>query len=193
MTAMRGDPGATSLPDGRVLIAGGLDGSDVLAIAEIFDPGAGKFAATGSMATAREGFSATLLQNGKVLVAGGVTSFSTGQATASAELFDPASGRFSPTGSMTSPRLLLSATRLADGRVLAAGGRSGLAGTSLASTELYDSSSGTFNPSGPMTTAREYQTATLLPSGAVLFAGGKSQGTSAASYVGQMTSAEVCG
>jgi hypothetical protein len=144
------------------------------------------------MAIAREGFSATLLGSGRVLVAGGLTSFKTGEATAAAELYDPATGSFSPTGSMATPRLALSATLLADGRILAAGGRGSLGGTSLASAEIYDPASGTFNPSGAMTTAREDHTATLLTNGAVLFAGGQSLGTSAATSIAQLASAEVC-
>jgi hypothetical protein len=108
------------------------------------------------------------------LVAGGLSSFTTGVTTTSAELFDPATGTFSPTGSMEAGRLEHSAILMADGRVLVAGGRSGLGGNDLGSAELYDPISGTFTSSGPMTTAREGQTATLLQDGAVLVAGGTS-------------------
>ena len=84
---------------------------------------------------------AMLLDDGRVLIAYG---------DASAELYDPATGTFSPTGSMTTARVVASATRLADGRVLIAGGLAQPGGTkTLASAELYDPKSGTFSPTGP--------------------------------------------
>ncbi len=62
---------ATLLPNGKVLAAGGLSGSDPLIGAELYDPATGTWSATGSLNTARYASSATLLSNGQVLVVGG--------------------------------------------------------------------------------------------------------------------------
>ena len=141
------------------------------------------FSETGSMATAREFHTATLLSDGRVLIAGGqnLTADMCGAPIlASAELYDPATGTFSPTGPMASARESHTETLLTDGRVLIAGGvKGGLWTDLLASAELYDPSIGTFKPTGSMTTARskdaeEMPTATLLSDGRVLIAGGKS-------------------
>jgi Tol biopolymer transport system component len=137
--------------------------------------GASSWTATGSMGTARVDHTATLLRNGKVLVAGGVTvQIPLGAALASAELYDPASSSWTATGSMTSSRAGSTATLLPDGKVLVAGGYCcGLGGRSaLASAELYDPISGSWTATGSMATARTGHTATLLRDGRVLVAGG---------------------
>ena len=116
---------ATLLADGRVLVAGGYDANDAaLASAELYDPKTGTFSPTGSMATARGRHTATLLSDGRVLIAGGGPASWTGAGAylASAELYDPKTGTFSPTGSMATARDGHTATLLADGRVLIAGG-----------------------------------------------------------------------
>jgi len=141
-------------------------------------PGPGTFAATGQMSTPRGGYTATLLANGKVLIAGGLQfapQHYLGTALATAELYDPATGAFSATGSMTVARQGASATLLLDGRVLIAGGFNGSAessGSALSSTELYDPSTGTFTAAGNMITARGGHDAFLLDNGTVLFLGG---------------------
>jgi hypothetical protein len=136
---------------------------------------AGTFAATGSMKTPRAAHTATLLTNGKVLITGGGNVWPYQWATsASAELYDPASGTFTRTGDITTPRDGHTATLLPDGRVLIAGGE-GSNGTGLASAELYDPAAGTFARTGDMTIFRSRHTATLLPSGNVLIAGGQFQ------------------
>jgi len=131
-----------------------------------FSAGMGRFSSTGTMTTPREGQTATLLPDGKVLIAGG---YDNGLSLASAELYDPAIGRFSATGSMSASRYYHTATLLCDGLILIAGGQGG--GNSA---ELYSPTTGAFSPTGPMTAEREGQIATLLRDGSVLIAGGPS-------------------
>jgi hypothetical protein len=197
MTTDRGGATATLLQDGRVLIAGGLTDTATLASAELYDPTTGKFSRTGSMSAAREGQSATLLSDGRVLIAGGVPPYPLAMALAyhpkpgaqgtapetmtgqpnlsSAELYDPKTGKFSITGSMSVGRRGQTSTLLADGRVLVAGGANesgGGDGPALSSAELYNPATGTFSTTATMTSGREYDTATLLSNGRVLIAGG---------------------
>jgi len=181
MTEARSGDSATLLQDGRVLVAGGrafgqLGGQD--RSAELYDPTSGSWSATGDMLSPRSGHSATLLQNGKVLVAGGAAATPCGTGTpgvcaddlSSAELYDPSTGTWSATGGMTLGRDGHHATLLGDGNVLVVGG----AFFPRDSAELYDTASGTWRETGRMTTAKRYdhQTATLLPDGKVLVAGG---------------------
>jgi len=129
------------------------------------------FLLTGSMATPRRFHTATLLPNGKVLVAGGENASYT--PVASAELYDPSSETFSATGNLTVPRAGHTATPLNNGKVLIAGGYQVNGGDALSSAELYDPTTGTFTAAtGSMTAARTYHTATLLQSGKVLISGG---------------------
>jgi hypothetical protein len=177
MSVLRKAYTATLLSDGRVLIAGGWDCTDAggtcneLASAELYDPATGEFGATGSMVRPRSGHTATLLPDGRVLMAGGEsgnTLFS------SAELYDPKTGTFTLTGSMTNNPAGQTATLLPDGRVLMAGGESGPVEdfTTVATAEMYDPKTGRFGPTGSMTTPRVQATATLLNDGRVLVVGG---------------------
>jgi hypothetical protein len=122
------------LPNGKVLVAGGY-GDTSIASGELYDPASGTWTATGSLATARSSFTATLLSDGEVLVAGG-QSVGTSGALASAELYDPASGTWTSTGSLITGRLVHTATLLPDGKVLVAAGIGARNGTNKA--ELYD-------------------------------------------------------
>ncbi len=166
---------ATLLADGGVLVAGGYAlGDGPLASATRYDPGTDLFSPTGSMADARGSHTATLLRDGKVLVAGGGPASWTGGAPtflAAAELYDPETGSFKPTGSMSTARESHTATRLKDGRVLIAGGMDTV-DHAIASAEIYDPAFGTFTPTGQMTTVRAFHTATLLSDGRVLIVGG---------------------
>ena len=181
MVKARGFDTATRLADGGVLFVGGdpsawnFDGP-YLGSAEIYDPTTGTFSPTGSLATGRNMHTATLLLDGRVLIAGGNVS---GQhPLASAELYDPATGTFSATGSLVVARGFHTATLLADGRVLITGGTSdGWVGDHfLSSAEIYDPTTGKFTATGQMTDKRGNHTATRLPDGSVLITGGTATG-----------------
>ncbi|HCX29835.1 MAG TPA: hypothetical protein DHU55_08730 [Blastocatellia bacterium] len=134
-------------------------------------PDAGIIDAVRSMTTQRAAHTATLLPDGKVLVAGGFAGDE--NRLASAEVFDPATSTFAPTGNMNATRAGHTATLLPNGRVLIAGGYNG---SYLASAELYDPAAHTFMPTGRMVTARSGHVATLLNNGKVLLAGGVGTG-----------------
>ena len=180
MTIARQWHTATLLNNGKVLVAGGVKTAGILASAELYDPAAGTFTATGSMTIGRYNHTATLLNNGKVLIAGGESATGTGLGT-SAELYDPAAGTFTATGSMTMWRISHTATLLNNGKVLFAGGES--ASGSYASAELYDPAAGTFTATGSMTSGHVSHTATLLNNGKVLIAGGYGNGNGSGAYL----------
>lgn len=170
---------ATVLPSGKVLIAGGdaafffsyYYGNSPLDSAELYDPSSGTFSSKLKMGARRSFHTATLLTNGKVLVAGG------GNVTA--ELFDPLPGTFAFTGAMTVGRSSHTATLLSGGKVLIVGGQS--VSGDLASAELYDPAAGTFSATGSMLVSRSSHTATLLQNGKVLITGGVQSGSALAS------------
>jgi hypothetical protein len=131
------------------------------------------FTATAPMTIPRPGVVAVLLTDGRVLLIGGHTpdlgnGFVVSYGTA--EIHDPTTGTFTPTGPMHSPRLLFTASRLADGRVLVAGGDPTDGATSAA--ELFDPVTGTWRPTGSMAGPRRQHSASVLPDGTVLLVGG---------------------
>jgi len=164
---------ATLLQNGKVLITGG-NGADssTLSAAELYDPKTGTFTLTGSMKMARTGHTATLLGNGQVLIVGGEDQSHQFTLLSTAELYDPASGSFSSSGSMAVDRAGHSTTLLNNGTVLVAGGLSGISFENTASAEFYDPKSGTFSATSNMTTPRQNAFAVLLQNGKVLIAGG---------------------
>jgi len=136
------------------------------------------FSATGSLAEPLAYQTATLLQDGTVLIAGGSTNSGP---TDTAEIYSPTAGTFSPAvGEMNAERFAATATLLGNGQVLIAGGGDS-DGNPLSSAELYNPATGAFSTTGSMTTARNFATATLLNNGTVLIAGGVFQvGTASA-------------
>jgi hypothetical protein len=128
---------------------------------------------TGSLNIGRSGHTQTTLADGRVLVAGGISSLGV---EASAELYDATGAVATLTGVMTTGRFGHTATLLQNGTVLVAGGENA-SGTTLASAELYDPVTGLFTPTGSLGIARAFHTATLLASGKVLIAGGDTLST----------------
>ena len=172
---------ATLLMDGRVLVAGGWSPTDViLDSTELYDSVTGKWTSTGSLTRPRGGHTATLLPGGKVLVIGGggtAHSDPTGEVLGSAELYDPATGIWSPTGSLNTPRASFTATLLDTGKVLVAGGIDN-ADDGLASAELYDPAMGIWSFTGGLRNGRFHHTASALTDGRVLVTGGWLEDTS---------------
>lgn len=174
---------ATLLSDGRVLVVGGMrldpppgrglgPALVVLSSAELYDVTAATFAPTGGLSAVRTFHTATLLPDGRVLVAGGDDRV--GSPYATAELYDPNTGQFAATGAMVSGRSGHAATLLPSGKVLITGGANETG--DLATAELYDPDTGTVSSIGSMTLPRLFHTATLLDDGRVLIAGGGSGG-----------------
>jgi len=164
MTCPRSRHSATLLPNGKVLLVGGLN----CAKAELYDPSTGAFTETGPLFKPRTEHSATLLRNGSVLVAGGKTFADQFAGDATAELYDASTGTFSQTGNMMPPRTGHTATLLTSGKVLMAGGVDGKS----ENNELYDPATGAFTATARMEWNRAWHTATLLGDGRVLIAGG---------------------
>ena len=139
---------ATLLPDGRVLIAGGMRrNQDFYKSAELYDPATSQFQPTSEMNTARVGQVAVLLRTGKVLIAGGWVGRG---ASDTAELYDPGRGKFTAVGKMTALRGNPSATLLANGDVLIAGGADHDTPGGIATAELFQVASASFQSTGSM-------------------------------------------
>ncbi|MDT7041519.1 Ig-like domain-containing protein [Candidatus Nitronereus thalassa] len=167
---------ATLLGDGDVLLVGGqagLDGSghgvsNATTASELYMTSSDEFIPVASMSESRAGHTATLLQNERVLVAGGINNEWAYQSTA--ELYEPGVREFAITGSMMTPRAGHVAVQLSNGNVLIVGGHDGT--NFLASAELYDPSTGVFTQTGSMHGARSNFSGVLLTTGKVLVLGG---------------------
>lgn len=196
LPAARANHTATLLQDGRVLVVGGgrstgelFPSGNVTAATALFDPTTRTWAPAGDLATARSHHAAIALADGRVLVIGGAGSTHTNgprlaDALASCELFDPATGTWSPTGSLHTARFFHTAVRLASGQVLVAGGANSKE-EGFASAELFDPTTQTWTVTGSMSVDRLWHVMTVLASGRVLVAGGKR------SNVAFLSSAEV--
>jgi hypothetical protein len=163
---------ATPLPDGKVLVVGGVDRSgNPLASAEVFDPATGRFSPVGAPPAGHGAHTATALADGRVLVVGGAAPGS--PFAPRAGLYEPATGTWTSTGPLRTPRRAHTATLLPGGKVLVAGGYHPATGI-LTASELYDPASDTWSDTVPMNVDRHGPTATLLPDGTVLVVGGMS-------------------
>ena len=160
MSEARGQQVAVLLNDGRVLVAGGNQDSQV-GTAEIYDPASDTWTTTGNLLMSRASPVAALLTDGRVLVAGGFADQGD-----SAEIYDPATGTWTATGTMqTTPNDEATTLRLTDGRVLVIGGRPALA-------DIFDPTTGTWTATSPLVGPHgEVMTAALLPDGNVLLVG----------------------
>jgi hypothetical protein len=180
MTTARANHSATLLANGRVLIVGGTGAKHAaLASAEIFDPKTNRFTAAANLHEARFSHTTALLSTGKVLIAGGASGPTAGDVLASAEIYDPQSGTFAPTGTPTAklnePRYKLpDSILLLDGRILIAGG--------AASAEIYDPRAGTFSTVAGSLDAPRYYLAIiqLMDGSARIFGGADAKGISTA-------------
>ncbi len=203
-TLLRGPPERCGANCGKILVAGGFGAVDPsgptgnaepLTSAELYDPATGQWTATGAMSERRAWHTATLLGDGRVLVAGGAKAAGGGSAVDTAELYDPASGTWTPAGNlvaggnpnMSGPQgarqnhaavlLTGSPDQCASncGKVLVVGGTGGFgSGSAFFSTELFDPATGTFARTGNFRNPRQLRTdaVSLLPDGKVLVAGG---------------------
>jgi len=161
---------ATLLPNGKVLVVGGYS-AGLLESAELYDPSTGTWSFTGSLNVLRAGYTATLLGNGKVLVAGGnaISGSQQSDLTKTAELYDPATGEWSFTGSLNVHREGHTATLLSNGKVLFAGG---VVFSATNPAELYDPATGKWTLTTNLGEHHFGHAAMLLQDGKVLVAGG---------------------
>lgn len=167
---------ATLLPNGNVVVAGGENNNQALASTEVYSATNGSWTYAGNLNTARSNANAVLLPSGSILVAGGCISNCLGATTASAELYNSVSGKWSSTGSMKNARTYFGMVMLPNGQVLVAGGckalnANGCSGVT-ATAEIYNPATGMFSSTGGMKSARGSFSLTLLPNGQVLAAGG---------------------
>ncbi len=195
MSTARAYATATALPDGRILVAGGYDrrvilltnpsreGVQLIPVAGslFFNPASSAWTAGAALAQARFGHLAVALRGGRVLVVGGSDPLHSEQVLTSAELFDPASGRWTPAGSLEAGRSQFTLTTLIDGRALLAGGIAADGYTVLRSTLLYDPTTNQWSPGPELASARSGHAAAVLADGRVLITGGADQAARLAS------------
>jgi len=162
------------LNDGRVLVAGGMQGASPLSSSEIYDPQAGRWSPGGNLAVGRAATSGVVLSDGKVLLAGGCLG-ACNEPAGVTELYDPQTDTWSQTGSLNVPRYFHTSTLLGNGKVLVTGGCDSMnCATETASVEIYDPGTRTWSSAAPLMEARYRHTATLLANGQVLVTGGDS-------------------
>jgi hypothetical protein len=165
-----------------VLIAGGSATSfSIRGDAVLYNPTTNTFSTLPSqMSTSREFATATLLANGKVLIAGGLDGLQDNPVTQTTDIFDPTTNSFTAGPNMSSAREHAAAVALSNGLVLIAGGDSGGSANALNGTDIYNPSTNTFNSGGgpAMNHPRTQLMATTLYTGDALFAGGDSDGVS---------------
>jgi hypothetical protein len=177
MSTGRGNATATLLGNGTVLVAGGQhivkESSGGVTSAEIYDPATGTWHSTGTMPTGHGQATASLLPDGRVLVAGGALVSGCCGGIVAADLYNPSSGTWQAAANMNFPREGAASVVLPNGTVLMTGGYEGITPTPyLASTEIYQPATNTWTPGPDMNQGRGNHTATLLPDGQVLVAGG---------------------
>jgi hypothetical protein len=181
MSSGRYAPAVASLPDGRVLVAGGYDKTSDVASAQVFTPSTGAFSTIGSLGTPRDSAFVARLPDGRILVGGG---YSNGDTLDSSEIFNPQTNSFSPGPTVPVQTSGSTAAAIAGGRILVAGGYDGA--DNLASTFVFDPSNNVFTPTSPLS-ARTYAPAgASLPQGRALIAGGQAGASSE-----QVTTAQV--
>jgi len=167
------------LPDGKVLIVGGAGQAS-----ELYNPLTGNWAVTGGLNVSRSNAVAQLLPNGEVLVAGGVSANGSHPMLASAEIWNPATGKWSLTGSMAAARSVPVEALLPNGKVLVAGGGNDGDGHVLSSAEVYDPTTGNWAAATSMLSRRANALEVTLADGRVLVIGGQDEN-------GLMASAEI--
>ncbi|HZS52607.1 MAG TPA: YDG domain-containing protein, partial [Bryobacterales bacterium] len=167
MTSERAGACAALLPDGRVLITGGMGPAGALTTAEFFGAD-GSFTPAAEMGSPRSSHACTTLGDGRILITGGVNN---GGALNTAEVYDPATDKWQPAGDLLVARSGHTATLLQDGRVLLAGGDS--AGVALATLEIFNPAASSFDLAArSLSSPREKHAAVRLKDGRVLIAGG---------------------
>ncbi len=185
MSFARGTHTTTLLQDGRLLIAGGDDGSGRLEAitdtSELYDPSTGRWEPGGTMGRQRTQHVALLLSDGRVLLVGGAGVLQAGiqeqqleRPLIETDLFDPDNETWSFAGDISTPRDHIAAALLSNGSVLVAGGNDGKGTDSsvLSSAEIFDPATGQWSSAGSMSQPRQGHSLVPLPNGAALVAGG---------------------
>jgi len=166
---------ATLLDDGRVLLAGGREAGvtgEATAHSQVFIPTTGRFEPVGDLNYPRAGAAAARLKDGRVLIVGGYYGVDGLDVPKTAEIFDPKTGSFTETGELPEVHGNLTATTLANGKVLVAGGTIGGDAVDPYAAFLFDPATGSFTRTGALSVWRDYAAVALLKNGRVLFAGG---------------------
>ncbi|WP_413582326.1 Kelch repeat-containing protein [Bdellovibrio sp. HCB288] len=164
---------ATVLTDGRVLVAGGLDGAFAkTATTAIYNPASNSWSTGPSIAIPRVGHSSHLLPNGKVIIIGGAAHPTTSAPTEKTEIFDPATNQWTYGPDLPTAVSEFSSVTLSDNTILILGGLTTAAATSITTVQAYNPSTNSFTTKAPMTLGRYQAAAAVLPSGNVLLTGG---------------------